>query len=377
MVAPENSSTIHEHTLDARGPGLTPAGSTGRATARTRAALSPAWRALGRIFAALRPYAHWFGIAIALAVIAGSFAVLVGQLKDIDIREVEAAVRAHSPQRILLAALFILGAYSTLTLYDWFALRTIGVCHVPYRVAALASFASYSIGHNIGATAFSGGAIRYRIYSAHGLAIVDVAKICFVTGLTFWLGNLTVLGLGMIYAPEAASLVDQLPPAFNRAIGIAALCVLLGYITWVSYRTRCVGRNGLTLTLPGRASTLLQIGIGIVDLTCCSLAMFMLMPGEPAVGFATVAVVFVSATLLGFASHSPGSLGVFDAAMVFAFARFGKEELVAALLLFRLMYFVSPFVLALTVMAVRESLIAFRRRAPAAHQRATSSNIHV
>lgn len=57
-----------------------------------------------------------------------------------------------------------------------FALRTIGKKHVPYRIAALSSFTSYSIGHNIGATVFTGGAIRFRIYSDYGLNAIDVAK---------------------------------------------------------------------------------------------------------------------------------------------------------------------------------------------------------
>lgn len=322
-----------------------------------------------------RPYAHWFGIAVAVAVVAGSFAVLINQLDGIDLAQVGAALRDHSAVRLVLAAIFITCAYTTLTFYDWFALKTIGAAHVPYRVAAMASFTSYSIGHNVGATAFSGGAIRYRIYSHHSLTVVDVAKICFVTGLTFWLGNLTVLGVGLIYAPEAAGSIDQLPAGLNRVIGIAALCVLAGYVAWVSCGSRRIGRDDWTLVLPGRASTLLQVGIGILDLTFCSLAMYMLMPDTPHYGFATVAVIFVTATLLGFASHSPGSLGVFDAAMVFAFAAVDKEDLVATLLLFRLMYFVVPFTLALTIMASRELMLMVRRRKVSLRDE-TSSNLH-
>src|SRR5207245_2027095 len=68
---------------------------------------------------------------------------------------------------------------------------------------ALAAFTSYSIGHNVGASVFTGGAVRYRIYSAWGLNAIAVAKICFLAGLTFWLGNAAVLGLGVAYHPEA------------------------------------------------------------------------------------------------------------------------------------------------------------------------------
>ena len=103
-----------------------------------------------------------------------------------------------------------------LTFYDYFALRTIGRHDIPYRTAAFASFTSYTIGHNLGATVFTGGLVRLRIYSAWGLGIVDVAKIAFVTGLTFWLGNVVVLGIALAYAPDAAAAVTQLPAWINR-----------------------------------------------------------------------------------------------------------------------------------------------------------------
>jgi uncharacterized membrane protein YbhN (UPF0104 family) len=80
----------------------------------------------------------------------------------------------------------------------------------------------------------------------------------------------------------------------------------------------------------------------------------MLLPSEPNIGFVTVAVVFVSATLLGFASHAPGGLGVFDAAMLVALPEFGREQLLATLLVFRLLYFVIPFGLAISIMGTRE-----------------------
>jgi hypothetical protein len=67
-----------------------------------------------------------------------------------------------------------------------------------------------------------------------------------------------------------------------------------------------------------------------------------------------MAVVFVSATLLGFASHAPGGLGVFDAAMLVALWQFDKESVLAGLLLFRLLYYIIPFALALTILGSRE-----------------------
>jgi uncharacterized membrane protein YbhN (UPF0104 family) len=84
----------------------------------------------------------------------------------------------------------------------------------------------------------------------------------------------------------------------------------------------------------------------------------MLVPDEPNLGFATVAVIFVAATLLGFASHAPGGLGVFDAAMMIALWQFDKEDLLAGLLLFRLLYYIIPFALSLGVLGIREILFS-------------------
>jgi uncharacterized membrane protein YbhN (UPF0104 family) len=151
---------------------------------------------------------HRMGVAISVTVIGIACYVLYHMLRGIDTFEVLEAIKSTEPRQIELAALFVAAGYFTLTFYDLFAVRAIGHDHVPYRVNALAAFTSYSIGHNVGASVFTGGAVRYRIYSAYGLNAIDVAKLCFLAGLTFWLGNAAVLGLGITYHPEAAASND-------------------------------------------------------------------------------------------------------------------------------------------------------------------------
>ena len=298
------------------------------------------------------------GVLLSITIIAVALVVLYNMLRDIEIRQVLQALRAADLRDIIIAALCVAGGYFTLTFYDLFALRTVGHPEVPYRIAALGGFTSYSIGHNIGASVFTGGAVRYRVYSAWGLDAIQVAKLCFIAGLTFWLGNATVLGLGIAFVPEAATAIDQLPPWLNRTIALLTLAILAIYVGWVWVRPRVVGRDGWQVTLPGGPLTLLQIGIGIVDLGFCAFAMYMLMPDEPHIGFVTLAVIFVSATLLGFASHAPGGIGVFDAAMLVALWQYDKEDLLAGLLLFRLLYYVIPFALSLIILGVREIVLA-------------------
>src|SRR5437660_3560987 len=219
----------------------------------------------------LRGTAHYFdsrvglsriGLVVSLTIIAVAVVVLYHILREIDPEELIDAIEATNWRTLLTAGVFVAAGYLTLTFYDLFALRTIGRSDIPYRVAALGGFTSYAIGHNVGASVVTGGAVRYRIYSVWGLDAIAVAKVCFIAGLTFWLGNATVLGLGIAYAPQAATAIDQLPPWANRVAAIVTLIVLTSYVAWAWSKPRVIGRSGWQVTLPGGPSTLLQIAIG-------------------------------------------------------------------------------------------------------------------
>ena len=150
--------------------------------------------------------------------------------------------------------------------------------------------------------------------------------------------------------------MDLLPPAINRLIAIGCLAGIAAYFVWLvmGKNRRELGQNGWKVVLPSARLTLLQVLIGVVDLGFCALAMYLLMPTEPGIDFMSLAVVFILATLLGFASHAPGSLGVFDAAMLVALPEFGREQLVATLVVFRILYFVIPFGISISIMGTRE-----------------------
>src|SRR6187397_1645785 len=167
------------------------------------------------------------GIAASLLIIIFAVTILVRTLKGIDTGIILTALTEIAPYRIAMAALCVVGAFCTLTFYDFFALRTIGKTHVPYRIAALSSFTSYTIGHNIGATVFTGGAIRFRIYSDYGLSAIDVAKICFL----------------------------------NRLIAIGCLAGIAAYLVWLvtGKKRRELGQNGWKVVLPSAKLTLVQI----------------------------------------------------------------------------------------------------------------------
>ena len=246
-----------------------------------------------------------------------------------------------------MALTLVAVSYGSLTLYDLLALRTIGRTDVPYRIAALASFTSYPIAHGIGAVALISPVIRYRIYSCNGLGAIDVANICFLTGLTFWLGNLTALGLSLLSDPGAISLFDYLPPQLNRLLAAVLLLGVGGFLVWSWLSPRSIGTRRWPVRLPSGPLVLLQIAIGIFDLGAAALAMYVLIPAGLNIEIFRLTTVFIAATLLGFASHTPAGIGVFDAAILLGLGGDDKEPLIAALLMFRFLYHFLPFVIAL------------------------------
>ena len=285
------------------------------------------------------------GIVVSIAIATIAIFALTHTLKSIDTDEVFEVIKRTDASLIALAAGLVTISYLSLTFYDLLALRTIGRTDIPYRVAALASFTSYPIAHGIGAVSLISPVIRYRIYSHNGLSAFDVANICFLTGLTFWLGNLTALGIGLFFAPDAISLVDFLSPNVNRWLAGALLLGVAGLLTWCWF-PRNIGTKRWPVRLPSGPLVLLQIVIGVFDLGAAALAMYVLIPAGPNIGIFPIMAVFIAATLLGFASHTPAGIGVFDATFLIGLGHDDKEPLVAALLMFRVMYHLLPFIIA-------------------------------
>jgi glycosyltransferase 2 family protein len=300
------------------------------------------------------------GVVVSIAIAAMAIYALTHALKHVDFDKVVAIVRDTDSTLIALALMLVACSYGSLTLYDLLALRTIGRTEIPYRIAALASFTSYPIAHGIGAVALVSPVIRYRIYSYNGLGAIDVANICFLTGLTFWLGNLTSLGLSLLSDPGAISLFDYLPRAVNRSLAMALLLAIVGFVVWSWLSPRRLGTRRWPVRLPSGPMVLVQIAIGVFDLGAAALAMYVLIPAGLNIDIFRLTTVFIAATLVGFASHAPAGIGVFDAAILLGLGGDDKEPLIAALLMFRCLYHFLPFVLALTLFGAVEAWRNFR-----------------
>jgi glycosyltransferase 2 family protein len=302
------------------------------------------------------------GVVVSIAIAGVAIYALTHALKNVKYDEVIAVIHRTNSGLIALALMLVAISYGSLTLYDLLALRTIGRNEIPYRIAALASFTSYPIAHGLGAVALISPVIRYRIYSCNGLGAVDVANICFLTGLTFWLGNLTALGLSLLIDPGAISLFDYLPKPLNQLLAVALLVGIVAFLVWSWRAPRSIGTRRWPVRLPSGPLVLLQIAIGVVDLGAAALAMYVLIPAGQNIEIFRLTTVFIAATLLGFASHAPAGIGVFDAAILLGLGGEDKEPLIAALLMFRCLYHFLPFVLALGLFGAVEGWRSLRTK---------------
>ncbi len=296
---------------------------------------------------------HVLGALASVALFAIATYILANVLSNIRFVDVIEAVRNTSGGQILGALFFTALSYVALTGYDVAALRQIRH-RAPYRVTALASFASYAIAFNLGFPIVTGAAVRYWIYSRVQMSALQVANVTVITGVTFWLGMTAVIGFTLIRAAEPLAALDHLPTALHMAAGVLVLAGVAGYCAWVALEPRRIRLRGHVLELPGPGSTLAQLVVGAADLCAAAAALYVLLPQGVDLNFVAFLAVYVIACILGVVSHAPGGIGVFGATMLHALPGASQGSVLASLLLFRIVYYFVPFIVALAVLGADE-----------------------
>jgi uncharacterized membrane protein YbhN (UPF0104 family) len=298
---------------------------------------------------------HYIGLSFSLAIAALAIFVLVVTLSHVDPGQLRAAIAATSNEQVAMAAALTALSFLALTGYDGLAQRQLRL-RVPYTTTALASFTSYAVSFTLGFPLITAGTIRYWIYSKVGLNAGKVASLTVIAGVTFWLGMALVIGVALLFRAHTISLVNHFDVHVNMLIGAGVLASLLAYLGWVSLDRRQKRIQGFRLELPGFRLTLGQIALGVIDLCSAAGVLYVLLPPNQALDFFTFAAVYVFASVIGIASNSPGGLGVFEATMFKAVPVPSQEALLASLLLFRIIYYLAPFIVALALLAANEGI---------------------
>ncbi|HKT85642.1 MAG TPA: bifunctional lysylphosphatidylglycerol flippase/synthetase MprF [Novosphingobium sp.] len=292
---------------------------------------------------------------VVLAIIALGFAALDSLTHQIRYAQVRAALHALGPGQIGLALGFTAASYLALTFYDYLALRIIGR-PLPWRTAALASFTSYTLSHNLGLSLLTGGSARYRIYVAAGLDGPDVARVVALAAANFWAGVVTIAAAAMLVhsGPLALGAV-VLGPETAHVAGSAMLALMAALVLAARLVSRPVSILGLRLPIPRPRQILALGGAGIVDLSCAAAALFVLLPAADPGQLPTFVLAYALGIIVALVSHVPGGLGVFEA-VVLAVVPNDRADLFAALIAYRVVYYLLPLVIASLLLAWRECL---------------------
>ncbi|MEG8039131.1 lysylphosphatidylglycerol synthase domain-containing protein [Sphingomonas sp. LR60] len=274
--------------------------------------------------------------------------------------DVVTAVHAIPKPALIGSAILACISYFILTGFDVLALRLVGR-RIPYRVTALAAFTSYIFSHNLGFAALTGGAARYRIYGRHGVPLGDVGQIMIVAGVTFWLGAFLLLGLAFVVLPDLPAIGDRaVPPALQTWAGLATLALLAGYMVALAFLDgRSVRLWRWEVRLPTWRMAVAQFALGTLDLLAATAVLFVLLPTPDLALYPTVLVGYLLAIISSLLIHAPGGLGVFEVVMIAALPQVDRTGLVAALLTFRLIYYLIPLLIG-AVLFVAHELLALR-----------------
>ena len=291
-------------------------------------------------------------VGAVLLVAAIGFAALRLVLREVHLSDVRKALAAIPDVRIAASLALTTASYLLLTGLDWMALRAIGR-PLPWRVAAAGSFTSYTLSHNLGLSLITGGSARLRLYGAAGLAFGEIAQVAGICAIAFWAGVAGAAGIGLVAGDGIVLGPVTLSPVAARSLG-AALLALLAVLPLLRLRgATTLGPARFGIALPSLRQMGALAGLSLADLTMASAALFVLVPGVAPAAFPGFVVAYAVAVVVALLLHVPGGLGVFET-VVLATVPGDRPTLFAALLLYRLIYYLLPLLVAAIGIAASE-----------------------
>ncbi|UPY37545.1 lysylphosphatidylglycerol synthase domain-containing protein [Sediminicoccus sp. KRV36] len=277
-----------------------------------------------------------------LLLLVGAIWVVHREFRNLSIADVTRAMQAIPAWALWWGAGLTVAAYLVLAIYDWLGARYAGRPSSWGR-ALLASFCGYSLAHNLGFAAVSGAAVRFRLYTAWGYSPLEVGKVVGFTSLTFGLGGMALGGMVLLVEPEVLPWAGaNLPRWLLQLAALPLFGVVIAYVLLSRFR-RSIRVFGHDVELPGVRMAVAQSLLATVDVAVTAAIFYVLLPPAEGLTFLRFIGIYLAAYALGITASVPGGLGVFDGAIIIGLAPYmGAAEVVGALLVFRLYYYIVP-----------------------------------
>ena len=310
----------------------------------------------------------WIGPLAALLVFGAVGHVLHNELARLHFDRVFAHLRSI-PRRHVLGALGTTAvSYWVLSGYDVLALRYLRK-RLRYGQILFTSFIACSFGHTLGFAAFTGGAIRFRLYASAGVTAVEVATIAAFASLSIAIGLSTLAGISLFLSPAQSAAVLHLGHNLTFLVGVLLLTAVTSYALWSSLSRSVLEIRGWALRAPGPAIGLPQVALSVIDLSLAGSVLRWLLPSTAHISFIPFIGAYAISVIAGIVSHVPGGIGVFETVMLLILRGVPPESLLGSLLAYRAIYFFVPLLFGATLFAYKE-LSATRAHLARARERA-------
>ncbi|WP_034989116.1 lysylphosphatidylglycerol synthase transmembrane domain-containing protein [Bartonella senegalensis] len=287
-----------------------------------------------------------------------SIRILYIKLSAISFSDVLERLSNLSVQHWLLACLCSLLAYAALAGYDRIALQHLGH-KISWFFIALCSFTTYALSHNIGASVFSGAVVRYRAYKMKGLSGTEIAILVGFCSFTFVIGTILLFGIVLILQPKIITLIyDDLPEWLGTTVGVILLGCTALYIfgSWLQLKPLHFGKK-IQLSYPKLRIVIQQLLIGPLELLGAAGIIYAVLPDNADIHFISVLGVFLASFTITLLSNAPaGGVGVLEALFITGMSSVNPTDVVAALIVFRMLYLIIPLIISLFVVAIFETL---------------------
>jgi uncharacterized membrane protein YbhN (UPF0104 family) len=263
-----------------------------------------------------------------------------------------------------LALASTLVAYLALAWYDRIALIHLGrEKGISWLYISICSFVTYALSHNIGASVFSGGMVRFRAYTAKGLSPHEIAVLVAICSFTFAFGTILLTGLVLLYEPQILRPLADLSPfiarrsnieAFGRLVGVLCLafCALYTVGAWLHFRPLKIG--GFELVYPRLPIVARQYLAAPIELVGAAGIIYFALPADTSPNFMIVLGAFLLSFSAGLLSQVPGGIGVMEAVFLAIMPGVPPTSVFAALLVWRLFYLILPLVMSIPVILMFE-----------------------
>ena len=272
-------------------------------------------------------------------------------VEHISAEQLTEAIFRVPKSHIFLAVILTMCNYIVLTSYDVLALKKLRQ-RLPYSNIALTSFIAYAFSNNVGFPLISSNTIRLRLYRRFGISVSMIAKLAAYCCATFWLGFAALGSVVFLLHPPHFPAPSVFSPATIRLFGAALLTVLTVAITAIAMRKN-VRVGSWQLKSLDIQTLLLQMLFASLEITVAASVLYVLLPFN--ISFVDILGIFLISQIASLASQVPGGVGVFEAMILLFLPKFDSPSLISALLLYRLVYYFLPLVVAFLLLAYFES----------------------